>query len=405
LRHAFIVIILIVIGLVTINPALGGSFDEASCPDCGSPSPSPESNTGIEIWTDNSHYGRGDIIKVFGTLEDFKSGVEVGLVVIGPPPFNNIVTIIQIPVSSDGTFKTILDTSKESWRYDGTYTIKVTYGNQAVNNRVLINLGIVPPLSVETEHASYSPGSTIVISGFIKTLNENYDQPVLIRIVDPDNSIVTQQQVAVNSDRTYSISLVAGGTWKTAGEYTIFVNYGAQKAETTFEFTGGEGYTPPPPPPPDTTPPPPPDHESESIFVNGAFTENGITWCAAEKPLYDLRGDDAFFEHHKHSIESRICAKLYEDPFWNYNGSNKIEKLIDRSLYYSELEIAESQVEAGIGIVDTTPADVPERESMPKIPEWVRNIFIWYAEDRISEDELLDAIQFLLDQGILKSYS
>ncbi len=117
----------------------------------------------------------------------------------------------------------------------------------------------VPPLSVETELALYSPDSTVVISGLVKTLNENYDQPVLIRIVDPGNSIVTIQQVNVNSDGTYSVSLVAGGTWKTAGEYTIFVNYGAQKVEGTFEFTGGEGYTPPPPPPPDTTPPPPPD--------------------------------------------------------------------------------------------------------------------------------------------------
>jgi len=117
----------------------------------------------------------------------------------------------------------------------------------------------IPPLSVETELALYSPDSTVVISGLVKTLNENYDQPVLIRIVDPGNSIVTIQQVTVNSDGTYSVSVVAGGTWKTAGEYTIFVNYGAQKVEGTFEFTGGEGYTPPPPPPPDTTPPPPPD--------------------------------------------------------------------------------------------------------------------------------------------------
>lgn len=116
----------------------------------------------------------------------------------------------------------------------------------------------VPPLSVETELALYSPDSTVVISGLVKTLNENYDQPVLIRIVDPGNNIVTIQQVNVAADGTYSTEVVAGGTWKTAGEFTIFVNYGAQKAEGTFEFTGGEGYTPPPPPPDTTTPPPPP---------------------------------------------------------------------------------------------------------------------------------------------------
>jgi len=68
-----------------------------------------------------------------------------------------------------------------------------------------------------------------------------------------------------------------------------------------------------------------------------------------------------FFEHHRHSIESRVCANLIEDELWNYSGPDRVEKLIERSLYFSELEIAESQVEAGIGIVDTTPADVPDR--------------------------------------------
>jgi len=47
--------------------------------------------------------------------------------------------------------------------------------------------------------------------------------------------------------------------------------------------------------------------------------------------------------------------------------------------------------------------DEPEPEPKPKVPDWVRNIFIWYAEDRISEDELLGAIQFLIDRGILQS--
>ena len=37
-----------------------------------------------------------------------------------------------------------------------------------------------------------------------------------------------------------------------------------------------------------------------------------------------------------------------------------------------------------------------------KIPEWVRNIFIWYGQDKVSEDELLNAIKFLVQQEIIK---
>jgi len=35
------------------------------------------------------------------------------------------------------------------------------------------------------------------------------------------------------------------------------------------------------------------------------------------------------------------------------------------------------------------------------IPEWVRNIFVWYGQDVISENELLDALKFLIENGIL----
>ena len=35
-------------------------------------------------------------------------------------------------------------------------------------------------------------------------------------------------------------------------------------------------------------------------------------------------------------------------------------------------------------------------------PEWVRNIFIWYGQNQISEDEFINALQFLIDEGIIK---
>jgi L-ascorbate metabolism protein UlaG (beta-lactamase superfamily) len=38
----------------------------------------------------------------------------------------------------------------------------------------------------------------------------------------------------------------------------------------------------------------------------------------------------------------------------------------------------------------------------PKIPEWVRNIFIWYGEGQISEDDVLNAITFLIENQIIQ---
>ena len=55
---------------------------------------------------------------------------------------------------------------------------------------------------------------------------------------------------------------------------------------------------------------------------------------------------------------------------------------------------------------DTTPELESEQVETPqtkiqKVPDWVRNIFIWYGEEKISEDELISAIKFLVNQGII----
>lgn len=40
-------------------------------------------------------------------------------------------------------------------------------------------------------------------------------------------------------------------------------------------------------------------------------------------------------------------------------------------------------------------------EQISNIPDWVRNIFAWYGDELISEDELLNAIKYLVDQKII----
>ena len=37
-----------------------------------------------------------------------------------------------------------------------------------------------------------------------------------------------------------------------------------------------------------------------------------------------------------------------------------------------------------------------------KVPIWVKNIFVWYAEEKVTEEELLGAIEFLINQNIIQ---
>jgi len=44
-------------------------------------------------------------------------------------------------------------------------------------------------------------------------------------------------------------------------------------------------------------------------------------------------------------------------------------------------------------------------QSESKIPSWVHDIFVWYAEETISESELLTAIEYLITQEIINVHS
>ncbi|MDC0170496.1 hypothetical protein OAJ04_01790 [Candidatus Nitrosopelagicus sp.] len=117
------------------------------------------------------------------------------------------------------------------------------------------------PLTVSTDYPGYAENSEIIILGIVKesSLSE-YPTPVTLMIVSPDENIVSIKQLNLDSNNEFSTTLVAGGPlWKAGGDYTVKANYGAQKAETTFNYAGGSGsIAAPPPPPPEPTPVPEP---------------------------------------------------------------------------------------------------------------------------------------------------
>ena len=145
-----IAILVIAAGLSTI-PAFG---QQLPCPGCLDidvreyAKESFQSKQPVSVNTDKTMYDHDSMISITGLVSAIRPGTDVGLIVIGPPPFNNIVKIDQIKVQSDRTFSTTLSTAGELWKYDGTYTIKVTYGSQEIIDRALITLtggGIITP--------------------------------------------------------------------------------------------------------------------------------------------------------------------------------------------------------------------------------------------------------------------
>ena len=99
-------------------------------------------------------------------------------------------------------------------------------------------------ISVTTDSLSYDEGEMINVSGSVSDYVEsdpykNFD--VTLRLIAPNNNIITISQIPLNSDGSYSTFIPAQGPlWKLDGDYTISVSHGSDNnASTTFTFISG----------------------------------------------------------------------------------------------------------------------------------------------------------------------
>ena len=123
------------------------------------------------------------------------------------------------------------------------------------------------------------------------------------------------------------------------------------------------------------------------------LTKNGIEWCEENYQLYKFMGND-FFEHHNHSIESRICGNLYNDDLWTYSEHDRYQKLIEQSRIYYTLEIQESSEEAKEGKVDTKPVNIEE------IPQEVEQQQV-ELENKLVEQEIEEQVEIVEESVIV----
>ena len=86
----------------------------------------------ITIETDSSSYKTGDIVHVYGSVSDYNEedpykNFDVALRVIASN--NNIISISQISLASDGSYSTSISAGGPLWKFDGDYTISASHGS------------------------------------------------------------------------------------------------------------------------------------------------------------------------------------------------------------------------------------------------------------------------------------
>ena len=139
--------LLAIAGTVTVMPAFAddhkGTIDSYPCPDCigdgrDQAMMSAAKAVPISVSTDMATYDHDSTIAVEGQVSKIRSGVPVTITVTSP--MGNVADIRQVTVDDDRTYSTEFNTASKFWKYDGTYTIRVQYGEGSINNKAQVEL-------------------------------------------------------------------------------------------------------------------------------------------------------------------------------------------------------------------------------------------------------------------------
>jgi len=98
-------------------------------------------------------------------------------------------------------------------------------------------------ITITTDDNNYDEGDTIVISGDVSTVVAG--EPITLQIFYQGN-VVYVNQIEVAKDGSFTHTVIAEGTFRNTGEYTVRAFYGGEISETFFDFTskkGGEKIT------------------------------------------------------------------------------------------------------------------------------------------------------------------
>ena len=134
-------------------------------------------------------------------------------------------------------------------------------------------------------------------------------------------------------------------------------------------------------------------HGSDSAFVqelNEIKTPVDVALVPTGDPSPTASPTDAF-EMTK-TLQTSVVIPMHGTPTQMQNFANMIQEsgLQTQVIIPKPLEVISTSI------------DKTSLSEKPKIPEWVRNIFIWYGQGQISEDEVLNAITFLVENQILE---
>lgn len=107
-----------------------------------------------------------------------------------------------------------------------------------------VSTGANPPITVTVTPNEISFGEIVEITGQVVNLKSGV--PVTLLVTGPQGNIITVNQLEVNQDNTFSITLnTSGSAWNYDGRYVVNVQYGSGATNKAYiDLAGGQSANP-----------------------------------------------------------------------------------------------------------------------------------------------------------------
>ena len=113
---------------------------------------------------------------------------------------------------------------------------------------------------------------------------------------------------------------------------------------------------------------------------------------------------EEYYDFLENQLEN-FCSMAEEEQFDFFSENPDMidfdEELTTICEIEDESEREDTLVDSIDAIILELRDDIEDNIESNKIPSWVHDIFVWYADETISENELLSALEYLISQGII----
>lgn len=304
---------------------------------------------------DKSSYESGDTITLKGKVISTDEPQLIVIQIVNPKD-TDIVTADQFFPKSDGTFSKKYVADGPKWAQDGTYTLKIFYGEWSETKFQFKNSDMQPSEPKAAPAVPDEEDEPIREKIDIPYYDEKTKVPGFPDLAKPPNYYIGRY----NNEPEYK-------SWfdKTFPGISINDIVGYPKTHV-------EGF-------------PDPDISPQYYITRYKYEPEYKTWFDSQFPkktIYQVL---------------QVPPPIQIPPWIKQYAGWWASKQIDDSTFINGIEY---MMQKRIIIIRNLPSS--QDSGISNIPDWVRNNADWWAKGYITEDDFVNSLQYLIQQGIIK---